>query len=164
MQLYDALFHLAWMLFMIPFLGWIGMKEDSRRDNQTIENFSVFVDSTIKPSHSLNVWNEYSGKMWRIFFFFFPSVCFPPTSFFSYNFADNKLLLLFSKHSPLINNLHILVKQHSYYPIIRFYLSEVKKKSIFADTSHLTCWAPFHIFSYLVGRISIKMYFFSYSK
>lgn len=28
MQLYDALFHLAWMVFMIPFLGWTGMKED----------------------------------------------------------------------------------------------------------------------------------------
>ena len=56
MQLYDALFHLAWMVFMIPFLGWTGMKEDwgvetDRGHIGAIEKHFAVAD-TMKPFRS----------------------------------------------------------------------------------------------------------------
>lgn len=155
MQLYDALFHLAWMVFMIPFLGWTGMKEDwgvetDRGHIGTIEKLCHLHRQHNKtpPTHTnLNHWmskTDIQAKKWMTLAV--NCTCFPPNSFCLYSLADNKLLQLLSKYSPLINNLHILVKLHNYYLIIRFYLSGIfgmwkKKKPIFVKASHSTRWA-----------------------
>lgn len=78
MQLYDALFYLAWMVFMIPFLGQTGMKEDrgfetDRGHIDAIEkHFAPFIAKTMTPFYSksqslnqpqwLNVGNRSSSQ------------------------------------------------------------------------------------------------------
>lgn len=100
MQLYDALFHLAWMVFMIPFLGWTGMKEDwgveaDRGHIGTIEKRSPSSSPTQSNpftqtvSTNLNHWMskiDIQARMWMNLAVNW--MCFPPNGFLSYSLAD----------------------------------------------------------------------------
>lgn len=91
MQLYDALFHLAWMVFMIPFLEWAGSVGggrggggDERGLNQKHWRAAgTFFrrgwwqhNKSFSAQNALpDVWDWYSGKAES------ESACFPPNSF-----------------------------------------------------------------------------------
>lgn len=163
MQLYDALFHLAWMVFMIPFLGWTGMKEDwgVETDRGHIgaceKHFSVFAVNTHKNPFIQNIstnlnQNWYSGKeMWMdLAVNWMPPP--PPTP---KNQARCKSCLIISCYScseSIHPSLTICTFWLSYTVIallsdfICLGFVEYRKKAIFVRTLHLTHWAQFHTF------------------
>lgn len=132
MQLYEALSHLAWMVFMIPFLGWTGTTEDRNRE------LSGNMSGTFRDRNN----HSFLSKLQEL--------CDNQTKNVK-EFASKRFPL---KEQPIISCCSCLWSVHpsltictfwlsySYCLIIRFYLSG--KKAISVEASCWTHWALMH--------------------